>query len=74
MPKPSRFFDDEIEPAALCRNCEYYDGGGLTPEGNPVKDSGDCHNTSSPRFTTAADQSCSVFWPCSTRWPEADHG
>ena len=72
--KPKRFFDDLIEPKALCRNCEYFDGGGLRDDGQPINESGDCRNSSSPRFTTTADQFCAVFFPCSTRWPYADDG
>jgi len=70
--RPSRFYDDGIEPQALCRNCEYFDGGGLTDEGQPRNSDGDCHNLWSPRFTTSADQFCAAFFPCSTRWPNAD--
>jgi len=68
------FFDQEIEPRPLCGNCEYYDGGGLRHDGNPIKiQGGDCTNRSSPRFQTTANDSCSKFFPCSTRWPDADH-
>ena len=49
-------------------------GGGLDVKGNPVKNHGDCGNRSSPRFTTTADDVCNQFFPCSTRWPDADHG
>lgn len=70
----TEFFDQEIEPKALCRNCEYFDGGGLTVEGNPVSDHGDCGNSLSPVFTTDGRNTCRHFFPCSTRWPEADHG
>lgn len=69
----NQFFDQEIEPKPLCRNCEYFDGGGLTPAGNPVNEHGDCLNQQSPIFTTTANSSCIRFFPCSTRWPEADH-
>lgn len=68
-----QFFDRDVEPEPLCRNCEYFDGGGLTLEGNPMKEHGDCHNRMSPHFTTTADQGCDHFWPCSTRWPDCDH-
>ncbi len=68
-----RFFDQDIEPKPLCRNCEYYDGGGLTKEGNPISAYGDCHNSASPRFTTTAEDTCNKFFPCSERWPHADH-
>jgi hypothetical protein len=68
-----KFFDQEIEPAARCGNCEYFDGGGLTPEGKPVSERGDCLNRASPHFTTDASGLCKYFFPCSTRWPDADH-
>lgn len=73
-PDLEKFFDQDIEPVARCRNCEYYDGGGLTIEGNPVSDHGDCGNSASPFFTTDASNTCKHFFPCSTRWPDADHG
>lgn len=69
-----RFFDQEIEPKPRCRNCEYFDGGGLTREGNPVSAFGDCLNNQSPFFTTDVSNTCPHFFPCSTRWPDADHG
>lgn len=69
------FFDQEIEPKPLCRNCEYFDGGGLKPNGDPVNGHGDCHNSASGRFQTSLDETCGRhFFPCSTRWPDADHG
>lgn len=68
------FFDQDIEPAAKCGNCEYYDGGGLNAAGRPIQARGDCNNCASPRFTTSIEQTCSHFFPCSTRWPDADHG
>lgn len=69
-----KFFDQDVEPEPLCRNCEYFDGGGLLPDGNPKNTHGDCHNPASGRFTTSADESCVFFfWPCSTRWPDCDH-
>lgn len=75
MVKPAQFFDGDIEPDPLCRNCEYFDGGGLGADGVPINFEGDCGNRhSSPRFTTNQDQTCKGFWPCSTRWPDADHG
>lgn len=67
-----QFFDQEIEPKPLCRNCEYFDGGGLGPSGTPRNESGDCINVRSDRFTTTASGSCRMFFPCSTRWPDAD--
>lgn len=69
-----QFFDSDIEPKALCRNCEYYDGGGLLPNGDPREVTGDCLNVRSPRFQTQIDMACDQFFPCSTRWPDADHG
>lgn len=73
MSAPAKFFDSDIEPLPLCRNCEYFDGGGLTPDGHPIKEHGDCLNSMSLRFTTSANHSCNKFFPCSTRWPDADH-
>lgn len=74
MVKPPKFFDDGIEPDALCRNCEYFDGGGLGADGVPINFEGDCLNGSkSSRFQTNQDQTCTGFWPCSTRWPDCDH-
>jgi hypothetical protein len=69
----SKFFDQEIEPAPVCRNCEYFDGGGLGEDGVPINFEGDCLNKSSPHFTNDQDGSCRKFFPCRTRWPEADH-
>src|SRR5687767_617759 len=69
-----KFFDRDIEPEPLCRNCESFDGGGLTPEGVPVWDHGDCNNKASPFFQTSVGNTCRHFFPCSTRWPDADHG
>lgn len=69
---PEKFFDTLIEPKALCRNCEYFDGGGLMKDGQPKNMHGDCHNARAPRFTTTRDDTCNQFWPCSTRWPDAD--
>lgn len=71
--RPVEFFDSEIEPRPLCRNCEYADFGGLDVKGNPLQDHGDCSNSNSPYFTTGGTNSCSHFFPCSTRWPDADH-
>lgn len=73
MAKLSKFFDQDIEPKPLCRNCEYFDCGGLHENGEPVQNHGDCHNNRSPRFTTSGEQTCAYFFPCSTRWPDADH-
>lgn len=72
--RPAQFFDGDIEPPAKCGNCEYFDGGGLTAAGFPVHANGDCHNSKSPRFTTSIEQTCPEFFPCSARWPDADHG
>jgi hypothetical protein len=68
-----KFFDQDIEPKALCRNCEYFDGGGLTVEGTPVQEQGDCGNPASPWFCTSGNNTCRHFFPCSTRWPDAGH-
>lgn len=73
MTRPAKFFDDAIEPAPKCRNCEYFDGGGLSPEGSPIREHGDCLNRQSLRWQTSADDGCDKFFPCSTRWPGADH-
>lgn len=62
------------EPEAKCRNCEYFDGSGLAVDGTPIQDHGDCLNRNSPFFTTSGDKTCGEFFPCSTRWPNADHG
>lgn len=70
----SKFHDREIEPGPLCRNCEYFDGGGLGTDGVPIMHDGDCLNGRSSRFQTTAEDTCRQFFPCSTRWPEADHG
>lgn len=67
------FHDPDEEPEALCRNCEYFDGGGLGPHHELTNHRGDCCNKASPRFTTLADDTCNKFFPCSTRWPHADH-
>jgi len=72
--KPEKFFGDDIEPKAICRNCEYFDGGGMGLDGGPINWVGDCGNRqSSPRFVTTQDQTCKGFWPCSNRWPDCDH-
>jgi hypothetical protein len=68
-----KFFDQAIEPAAICRNCEYYDGGGLRPDGSPLSELGDCLNRQSDKFNTTGSSTCAKFWPCSTRWPGCDH-
>lgn len=76
MPKPilKDFPFRDIEPKALCINCEYFDGGGLMADGRPKNDNGDCLNRASPRFTTTVEGTCREFFPCSSRWPDADHG
>lgn len=74
--KPARlteFFDQLMEPKPLCGNCEYFDGGGMKPDGTWMHFDGDCHNGQSDRFQTSQDQTCKKFFPCSTRWPFADH-
>lgn len=67
-----KFFDQLIEPAAICRNCEYFDGDGLGRDGVPINFEGDCGNSCAPAFQTNQDKTCKQFWPCSTRWPDAD--
>lgn len=57
-------------PEPLCRNCEYFDGGGIGPDGQPREFHGDCHNRQSPRFTTTAIDTCPVFSPDTIRWPD----
>jgi hypothetical protein len=75
--KPARlteFFDQLTEPKPICGNCEYFDGGGMRPDGTWLYRQGDCHNShSSNRWTTSHDETCKGFWPCSTRWPDCDH-
>lgn len=71
--KLTEFFGGDIEPKPLCGNCEYFDGGGLMKNGTPKDQNGDCLNEQSPRLTTTQAGTCSQFWPCSTRWPDADH-
>ncbi len=61
------------EPKPICRHCEYFDGGGLGEDGVPIRFLGDCLNNRSPGLETNQDKSCSQFFPCSTRWPDADH-
>ncbi len=73
MSKTAEFFDQEIEPKAICGNCDYFDGGGLISQGEPVSNAGDCVCKASPFFTTDAANTCCHFFPCSTRWPDADH-
>jgi hypothetical protein len=73
MKAPAQFFDEGIEPKALCRNCEYYNGNGFLPNGEPREDNGECTNTRAPRFQTTMADTCPQFFPCSLRWPEADH-
>jgi hypothetical protein len=74
MARPAKFFDQKIEPAPICRNCEYFDGGGLDAAGIPKNQNGDCLNKQSPNFVINASDTCRHFFPCSTRWPDADHG
>ncbi len=54
--------DRQIVNAAIrgrpCRYCEFFDGGGINQDGEPIKFHGDCHNRQSPRFTTTADDTC----------------
>lgn len=49
----------------LCRNCEYFDGGGERAVKNNPKKHGDCLNILSPRFQTYGDQTCKWFTPSS---------
>lgn len=68
-----QFFDRLIEPKAICRNCEYFDGGGLGLDGVPNEYEGDCGNSRAPTFQTNQDKTCLHYFPCSIRWPDADH-
>jgi hypothetical protein len=58
-------------PQRRCRNCEYFDGGGLDVAGEPRAFNGDCLNPNSNRFQTTADDGadCAVFHPDTGRWP-----
>lgn len=68
MKRAEKFFDREVEPPAICGNCDYYSPG---PKGGKR-----CNNTRSTNYTiqTMPDDSCGRFFPCCKRWPEADHG
>lgn len=48
----------------ICRNCEYWDGGGEIPAKTAVI--GDCLNRASPRFTTEPTFTCDQFYPSTT--------
>lgn len=48
-----------------CANCEYFDGGGIKPNGQPVEQYGDCLNSASDRFQTSATDVC-THWLKST--------
>ena len=45
----------------ICRNCEYFDAGGLALLAKA--ESGDCLNPNSPRFTPEATFTCPSFFP-----------
>lgn len=66
MTRPVNFFDDEIEPKAICANCDYHSTGLKGPI---------CENTRSPKHAiiTMPDDGCNHFWPDSKRWPDCDH-
>ncbi len=67
MNLPAEFFDQEIEPKAICGNCDYH---------APHSDKGQiCINTRSLNYCkpTLEDDTCNRFWFCSKRWPDADH-
>lgn len=53
---------------AQCGKCEFFDGGGRRPDGEPVSLHGDCHNPASGRFQTMAHDWCKSFFPDTTRW------
>lgn len=75
MTRPlEKFFDEDVEPTAKCGNCEYYDGAGLKTDGTWMDKNGDCLHSGSPRFQTNVNDACKCFFPCSVRWPNADHG
>lgn len=65
--KLTEFFDQEIEPKAICGNCDYH---------SPSLRGHLCSNTRSLKYATLTwpDDGCGRFWPDSKRWPEADHG
>jgi hypothetical protein len=52
-----------------CRNCEYFDGGGLGPDDQPRNHDGDCLNGQSGRLQTTADETCHRFFVDTGRWP-----
>jgi len=53
-----------IEAEKICRNCEFWDGGG--EKAAKVAETGDCLNSRSPRFTTTHDFTCDAFLASST--------
>lgn len=67
-----KFFVQLMEPKPVCGNCEYFDGGGMRPDGTWMHFDGDCHSNQSGRFQTSQTDGCKHFWPCSTRWPFVD--
>lgn len=62
----TEFYDDLIEPKALCENCDYYAPG---PKGQL------CINSHGPKYAQSIlpDDTCKRFWPDSKRWPGCDH-
>ena len=56
---------------AQCDKCEYYDGGGVRPDGTVVSRHGDCLNPASERLQTTAEEWCKSFFPDTSRWPPA---
>ena len=57
-----------------CAFCEYFDAGGeartlLARSGAVIE--GDCLNSHSPRFQTAGNETCSVFFPDSSLGSES---
>jgi hypothetical protein len=64
-------------PERLCRDCEYFDGGGLIKpsDGSPERPKdfhGDCHNRLSPRFETTATDTCPQWFADTGRWPQEE--
>jgi hypothetical protein len=61
-------FDPEIEPEAICGNCDSWK--------EDLNGNHHCLNGRSPLETLLTDfnDHCAKFFPDPTRWPEADHG
>jgi hypothetical protein len=61
------FFDRDIEPDAICGNCDYH---------APSTRGQICCNQRSAYLSmvTTDDFGCGKFFPDGKRWPDADHG